>query len=94
MKERMKANASTGFFKALAVITLLLGAAAGILGNVSSKPEGTFLVPSFLESLRNYYLFNIKHLHQHLFLLLILFIRYIIYFFHKFKRILHRNIPP
>ena len=58
MKERMKANASTGFFKALAVITLLLGAAAGILGNVSSKPEGTFLVPSFLESLRNYYLFN------------------------------------
>ena len=58
MKDRMKANASTGFFKALAVITLLLGAAAGILGNVSSKPVGTYLIPSYLESLRSYYLCN------------------------------------
>ena len=58
MKDRMKANASTGFFKALVVITLLLGAAAGILGNVSSKPEGTYLIPSYLESLRSYYLCN------------------------------------
>ncbi len=58
MKERMKANASTGFFKALAVITLLLGAAAGIFGNVSSKPVGTYLIPSYLESLRSYYLCN------------------------------------
>ena len=58
MKDRMKANASTGFFKALAVITLLLGAAAGIFGNVSSKPVGTYLIPSYLESLRSYYLCN------------------------------------
>lgn len=29
MKDRMKANASKGFFKALAVITLLLGAMCG-----------------------------------------------------------------
>lgn len=58
MKERIKANISSGFFKALVVITLLLGAAAGILGTVSSRPSGKFLIPSFLESLRNYYLFN------------------------------------
>ena len=58
MKERMAANASTVFFKVIVAVTLLLGAAAAIFGNVSAMPAGTFLVPSFLESLRTYYLFN------------------------------------
>ena len=58
MKDRMRANASTAFFKILVAVTVLLGAAAGILGNVASMPTGTYLIPSYLESLRAYYLCN------------------------------------
>lgn len=58
MKERMRANASTAFFKILVAVTVLIGAVSAILGNVTSKPSGTFLIPSYIESLRSYYLCN------------------------------------
>ena len=58
MKDRIRANASTAFFKIIFAVTILLGAAAGILGNVASLPTGTYLIPSYLESLRSYYLCN------------------------------------
>ena len=58
MKERISRNASTVFFKVLAAVTVLLGAASAILGNVTTKPVGTYLIPSYLETLRSYYLCN------------------------------------
>lgn len=58
MKDRMRANASTAFFKILVAVTVLIGAVSAILGNVTSKPAGTFLIPSYIESLRSYYLCN------------------------------------
>ena len=58
MKDRIRANASTAFFKVLVAVTVLLGAASAILANMTSKPVGTYLIPSYLESLRSYYLCN------------------------------------
>ena len=58
MKERISRNASTVFFKVLLAATVLVGAASAILGNVTSKPSGTYLIPSYLETLRSYYLCN------------------------------------
>ena len=58
MKDRIRANASTAFFKILVAVTVLLGAASAIFGNMSSKPVGTYLIPSYLETMRSYYLCN------------------------------------
>lgn len=58
MKDRIRANASTAIFKILVAVTVLIGAVSAILGNVTSKPAGTFLIPSYVESLRSYYLCN------------------------------------